>query len=128
MELASCGYIVFVPDHLDGSCTYTELKNGDKKWFNIDMVHHEKDITPFHKTLEQRVTEVSWIIDEFSKPEFLKDVLNFPAMAKLNMNKLIVSGHSMGGATVIKLAEKDDRANLIMAQDPWLHPIKDEID
>ena len=27
-ELASNGYIVFIPDHIDGSCVYTKLSDG----------------------------------------------------------------------------------------------------
>lgn len=39
MEFASNGYIVFIPDHLDGSASYTELKDGSPKPFDITQVH-----------------------------------------------------------------------------------------
>ena len=39
MEFASNGYIVFIPDHLDGSTSYTELKDGTPKSFDTSQVH-----------------------------------------------------------------------------------------
>ena len=36
-EYASNGYIVFALDHLDGSCSYTRLKDGTPKHFDQSM-------------------------------------------------------------------------------------------
>jgi len=37
LELASHGYIVFCPNHNDGSCNYTEKSNGDPIFHNRSM-------------------------------------------------------------------------------------------
>jgi len=42
-ELASQGYIVFAIDHLDGSCGYTELKDGTAKPFNTQPDFYDFD-------------------------------------------------------------------------------------
>lgn len=41
-EFASNGYIVFIPDHLDGSTSYTLLKDGTKQMFDTSQVRPEE--------------------------------------------------------------------------------------
>lgn len=44
------------------------------------------------------------------------------------MDKLIVAGHSFGGATAIKAGWEDDRVKCVLTLDPWLLPIQKTID
>jgi pimeloyl-ACP methyl ester carboxylesterase len=64
------------------------------------------------------------LIDEISKPNFLQKKLNFPDNIKLNLDKLIVAGHSFGGVTAIGASEYDKRVKACLTLDPWLLPIK----
>ena len=43
------------------------------------------------------------------------------------MNKLIMAGHSMGGATAILSGWNDKRVKCVLVLDPWLSPLRDEI-
>ena len=47
----------------------------------------------------------------------------FYKLGILDMNKLIVCGYSMGGATAINCGWNDKRIKCILTFDPWLTPI-----
>lgn len=38
-----------------------------------------------------------------------------------------MSGHSMGGATALRVGNSDKRVNSVLVNDPWLFPLKNEI-
>jgi len=40
------------------------------------------------------------------------------------MDKLIVAGHSFGGAIAIKTGWEDTRVKCVLTMDPWLLPLK----
>jgi pimeloyl-ACP methyl ester carboxylesterase len=44
------------------------------------------------------------------------------------MNNLTIAGHGLGSTTAISFAAKDDRIKKVISLDPWLTPIKDEIE
>jgi pimeloyl-ACP methyl ester carboxylesterase len=46
---------------------------------------------------------------------------------KLDLSKLILSGHSFGGITAIKVAQEDPRVKLLGTLDPWLFTYHREI-
>ena len=47
---------------------------------------------------------------------------------KIDMDQLTVVGHGLGATTAIVFASKDDRVKKVISLDPWLTPIKDEIE
>ena len=74
-EFASCGYIFFVLDHFDGSCVYTELKDGTPVPFDTKTLHpnfvykwgsdkSEAGKRFWPNMLDKRVEEVKALIDE----------------------------------------------------------------
>jgi cephalosporin-C deacetylase-like acetyl esterase len=63
------------------------------------------------------------MIDWMSEHNFLNKKLNFETFPELDMDKLIVSGHSFGGATAIKTGWEDNRVKCVLTMDPWLLPI-----
>jgi pimeloyl-ACP methyl ester carboxylesterase len=67
------------------------------------------------------------LIDELQNPKFLQDKLGFPSNFTLNLNKLIVGGHSFGGVSAIGLANADKRVKACITLDPWLLAIKNEL-
>ena len=123
MELASHGYMVFLLDHHDGSCRYTENADNSKQWwFDTTAEFKYSDMHPRVKKREQEVRE---LIDEFYQKNFVEKTLKFEV--KLNLDKLIMSGHSMGGVTALRVGNFDKRIKCILVNDPWLMPIEEEI-
>lgn len=65
------------------------------------------------------------LIDEISKVDYLQ-TQGFPEGVTLDMDKLMVCGHSFGGVASIATAQCDDRVKVCLALDPWLMTIKNE--
>lgn len=57
--------------------------------------------------MKQRAEEIIELIDELYQKNFLKETLKFPDGFKLDLNKLVVSGHSMGGAAALRAGSAD---------------------
>jgi len=49
-------------------------------------------------------------------------VLNFPEEAKLDLNNIVLAGHSFGGMTAIAVSMKDERIKACLTMDPWFYP------
>ena len=74
-----------------------------------------------------REKEVIQLIDDIYQTDFLQKKLGFNEEIRLDMDKLIMCGHSMGGITSIATAAKDDRIKAVLTMDPWLWPYKESI-
>ena len=122
MELASYGFMVFVLDHHDGSCCYTENATGYQTWTFDNKAPHMESADLSNKVNIRR-DEVITLIDCISKPDFLQNGLLFSSEAKLDLDKLVMSGHSFGGSTSINVANSDPRIKCMFTQDAWLRPL-----
>lgn len=71
-ELASHGYIVFSPDHHDGSNHYTEDKDGNPVRFDLSTTGMKGE--PYYENMCQKVkireNEVRELIDEISDASY----------------------------------------------------------
>ena len=66
------------------------------------------------------------LIDDISKPNFMSRF--FPSQdVQLDLNKLIMAGHSMGGAAAVRTAEADQRVKCLLTLDAWTWPVSREI-
>jgi hypothetical protein len=72
-ELASNGYLVIVVDHHDGSCIYTEKKDGKPVWFDSSTPFC--DYVSMNEKVKTRRDEGKMVIDFISEPKFLQEVL-----------------------------------------------------
>ena len=45
----------------------------------------------------------------------------------LDIDKLVVSGHSFGGATALKVSHTDRRSKAVLTMDPWFFPFKKDL-
>jgi len=52
----------------------------------------------------------------------------FSSVAYLDMDKLVMAGHSFGGSTTINVANSDPRVKCMFTQDAWLRPLINEIE
>ena len=128
-ELAACGYIVFALDHHDGSCHYTEDAEGNSIHFDTGPPERVFDgnFNEVYVKIELRQSEAIELIDELYQKNFVDEVLGFTDGATLDLNKLVMAGHSMGGATAIRVGEADPRVKCVLTFDPWLLALSKEI-
>lgn len=52
-----------------------------------------------------RESEIKDLIDEIFQDNFLKDSLGFNKSVTIDKDKLIMSGHSMGGGTAVRVSK-----------------------
>ena len=110
-------------DHLDGSNCYTKY-DGKEKGFDTKTPYYlfknADDKKPFTKMLDTRVLEVEALIDEIEGKDYAKSLFGEAgATVGIDMSNLIVSGHSMGGATAMLVGDKDARVKCVLSHDPW---------
>lgn len=67
------------------------------------------------------------MIDEIESGNFLKEC-QFKDIPEIATDKLVMSGHSIGGMTAIKAASEDKRIKFVTALDPWLLPCYKEVE
>lgn len=53
--------------------------------------------------------------------------MNFPKEIKIDLDKIILSGHSFGGMTAISTSRLDTRVKACFTLDPWLYAYHKEI-
>ena len=82
---------------------------------------------PFKEKIYKRVDQLKELINQIKHDDFLCNEMPFGNQCKLDMEKLVAAGHSMGGGTALKLAQADNRVKLVLTLDPWLYPIQDDI-
>lgn len=124
-DFASHGYIVFSLDFFDGTCSYTQKRNGESKFWLKDQHPLDRDLRD--KQLDYRIQEVMGFIDDLSEPNFLQNTLGFDEGIELDLNRLIVGGHSFGGVTAIAVSQQDTRVKACFSLDPWLWCIHEKI-
>lgn len=113
-----------MPDHLDGSCNRTEMRDGSVRYFNTKLPLRKptgmkkEDLGMYQKMVNQREVEVTEVINDFLRPEFMKKTLQLGKGAKISTEHITVAGHSMGGATALKVGESDPRVKIILTHDP----------
>ena len=138
-EFASNGYVVFLLDHHDGSSVYTTLRDGSAKVFEKGQVtpdkafkiqneETEKAKKFWYEKIEVRTREVRALIDEVCREGVMQKVLGDKNIKpKLDLDKLIVAGHSMGGATALSAGDVDARIKAVLVHDPWGRIIEPKI-
>lgn len=116
-ELASHGHIVFSMDMIDGS---TQTKLADGRVVTLDKKALPGTEYMNTTTLDKRVSQVSSLIDDLEKEDFLQRKLGFPPSATLDMGSLAMNGHSFGGASSIGATVADQRIKICLTIDPYL--------
>lgn len=104
-ELASHGYIVFSPDHHDGSNHYTEDENGKPVKYDLSTTGMKGNdyYNVMNEKVKVREHEIHELIDEISDPSYPFSSIGLSGGVFLDLPKLIVAGHSMGGATALRI-------------------------
>ncbi|CAG2170279.1 unnamed protein product [Oppiella nova] len=112
-ELASYGFIVFAVEHRDESAVTSSYPFGDGsfKWIHYRHVKlYHNDLPIRQEQLDQRVGDIQKTIDllhDIQKGNKIQNVLKSEFQMEklsglLNLNKIILMGHSFGSSTVLK--------------------------
>ncbi|KAI8336480.1 platelet-activating factor acetylhydrolase [Blakeslea trispora] len=114
-DLASHGFVVAAIEHREGSASLA--KGIEDEWIFYDNVPPE--VWGFrHHQLWHRVAEINLTLtclDCLEKTRF---------KGKLNMNQLVMAGHSFGGATaILMLNDENSRFQCGLLLDPWAQPL-----
>ncbi|XP_037698758.1 platelet-activating factor acetylhydrolase isoform X2 [Choloepus didactylus] len=137
IDLASHGFIVAAVEHRDGSASATyyfkdqsAAELGNKSWLYPKQEEPDRNFQ-----VHQRAKECSQALNlilaiDHGKPA--ENVLDLEFDVKqlkdsIDRNKIAISGHSFGGATVIQALSEDQRFRCGIALDAWLFPLGDEV-
>lgn len=109
---------------MDGTCVYTEKKDGTvvKTEFYNDPGVLEKFPNLWKDKVGIRVNCIRKLLDELEDPNFLQTTLGFRENVKLNMDKLIMMGHSMGATTTLAVCAEEPRFKGACVLDPCILP------
>ncbi|KAL2630587.1 hypothetical protein R1flu_015273 [Riccia fluitans] len=138
-DLASHGYVVVAVEHLDGSAqmaTYVDHR-GKKKYVSHAHISEPIEKVPFDeraKQLKQRALEIQKVVDvlESLQEGLLTQGSNTITgstkldvtclLHRLDLNHLVIAGHSFGGATAVVAAGLDNRFKCCVGMDVWWEP------
>jgi len=120
-ELASYGIVVIALDHMDGSCGYTVNQNNE-----VNMGFDDRHIFGAEPArtdqLEVRKAEVIGVIDKLSEGDFI-----VPGI-EVDLDKIIVAGHSFGAITAIHSSLSEYRIAGVISLDPWFFPVHKQVE
>ena len=124
-ELASHGYIIFAADHSYGANITifddgepAEYQAGNRRSLNADFIN-----TIDLSQIEILVGDLQFMLDKLSHRQFDPMLENLP----LDLNRVGVLGHSLGGAAAINAMAVDARIQAAMILDGWYAPIPDSV-
>lgn len=135
MELASCGHVVFAPEHSDGSAFLARVGGEEIGYARYNPLSHGPSELGFRRSqLRTRVTDLEQTLRNIqslnSGEQSLQTLPGSPRapsfVGRLNLENLHVCGHSFGGATVLVFAKKT-RVNAVICLDAWLRSLLPEV-
>jgi len=74
-----------------------------------------------------RKTEIKCFLDFMEEEDFTTKYLEFDPSVKIDLDKIVLGGHSMGGMTTIEASKDEKRIKAVFTFDPWLWCRLDEI-
>lgn len=127
--LASYGFIVACIEHRDGSAslTWRPDSNGTQCWIPYDS--REESFSFRNEQVNIRASECISLLDCLL---FINENSSFQSLnghrinqltGKIDIDKLIIMGHSFGGATCVTSLAREPRFHLGLAIDVWMFPV-----
>ncbi|KAK7077113.1 Platelet-activating factor acetylhydrolase [Halocaridina rubra] len=137
-ELASHGFVVAAVEHRDSSAcaSFTLNDKGEKEFLLFRPLQpNEKEYDLRNQQIKVRVEESIRALNVLEKLEKGEITNELPSQfdlqqlkGRLDLSQPIMSGHSFGGGTTICTLAKDKRFKVGVALDPWMFPIKGEVE
>jgi predicted dienelactone hydrolase len=128
--LASDGYVVVTIDHTYASAM-TVFPGGREAPADLNALPDEDEIgeTAFlaagNRLIETMAADLEFVIDELEAIN--RGRRSTPLAQRLDINRLGLFGHSLGGGAVVTFCATDSRCKAGMGFDPWVEPIRPEI-
>lgn len=129
IDLASHGYLVIQPNHLDKSCLGTKTKDGQPVVYT-KAEFYEKELRT--KQCNTRIEEIQAVVQEIVQitPEMHCQIFGplFPNV-QIDNSQLILAGHSFGGITAFMAASRGCilPPKSVLLIDPWFYAFNEEI-
>ncbi|XP_045620318.1 platelet-activating factor acetylhydrolase isoform X1 [Procambarus clarkii] len=137
-ELASHGFIVAAIEHRDrsASASFTLTDSGEKEYLLFKSTSLDvKEYQLRNQQIKIRVAESIRALDVLEKlnngtvKNELASNFNLQQLQDhLDLSHPVMTGHSFGGVTAISTLAQDKRFKVGVALDPWLFPIKEDVD
>jgi dienelactone hydrolase len=103
--LASHGYVVLAIDH-PYEAMITQLADGKIVTTTENHLNDDPDLTKFMKgRLETRIADIQFVLNQLGNPKGSPD--NF--LLSLDKNRILIAGHSLGGASAAAAMAFDSR-------------------
>jgi hypothetical protein len=125
-KLASQGYIVFSMDHIP-DCTLSRpylnsYKSTPFNFFPPKDCSLQEDRQFYMVGCNRRVNQVLRLIDYLELSSTKVDSIFYDL---LDINKLVLWGHSYGACTMASVASRDSRPKAVVLLDSWMYPFPD---
>ena len=115
--LAGHGYVVLAIDH-PYEAMITQLADGTIATTIENHPTNAPDLTDFMKgRLDLRIADVKFILNQLNNPKAWPD----PFLGSLNQNRMVIAGHSLGGATAAVAMASDSRLKAAVNIDGTLY-------
>ena len=124
--MASHGFVVFMPDHLDGTSCYTEDANGDSTVFDKSGGYYEENLDRWTKMEQTRSNEIKCLVKEICSNKFSEKLFGSKKPC-INIEKLVMTGYSTGGGSSLMSGCEIDNFKAVIALDPRLFVLQDKI-
>ena len=113
----------YVPQTVMEWVKYNNIKDNDPEYFekrSAQIQMRYKDCIELIDVVQKMNagTDIQNILDGLLDPREFKNLLD--------MDKIVLMGHSMGGATALVTAANDQRVKSIVCLDTWMYPIHKE--
>ena len=128
--LASEGYVVITIDHTYIS-TMTVFPGGRQVAADPDVLPNEDVVGPQRfleaagEAVDVMAADISFVVDELSNIN--RGARSTPLGQRLDLDRLGLFGHSLGGGAVVEFCASDGRCGAGMGFDPWVEPVDEAI-
>ncbi|NNC91844.1 MAG: hypothetical protein HKN80_05070 [Acidimicrobiia bacterium] len=128
--LAAEGYVVVTIDHTYASAM-TVFPGGREAPADLNALPDEDEIgnTAFleagNRLIETMADDLDFVVDELE--DINRGRRSTPLGQRLDINRLGLFGHSLGGGAVVTFCADDFRCKAGIGFDPWVEPVRQEI-
>ena len=123
-KFASNGFAVFALDHTYDA-NISVFPDGFIADYRSNIIGNPDSVNIRKRQIDTRVSDIRFILDELE--DIQSGALRHPLNGYLDLNRIGITGHSFGGATVALAAKKDARVKAVSLIDGWMNPLPDKV-